>query len=174
MVDSGVVITEMPIGKPPSREVFPQRNRIVAGMTLGTLVVEAPTKSGALITANLALDRGREVYAVPGNVGSPNSRGCHALIKDGARLVETVEDIIDGLGMALHAVPERRQPDKVHVDLSPDEQGVTNELSAGPKNLDQLVAGTRLPAASVSAALMMLEVKQVIKRMPGGEFARLA
>lgn len=174
MPESGAAVTEMALGRHPTREVFPQRNRIVAGLTLGTVVVEAPTRSGALITANLALDMGREVFAVPGPVSSTNSRGCHALIKDGARLVETVEDVVDGLGMRLQAVPERQPAQKVQANLSPDEAKVVDELSAGPKNLDQLVVGTGLPPATISAALMMLEVKQVIKRLAGGGFARTA
>jgi len=172
--DCGVVVSEMPLGQQPRREVFPQRNRIVSGLSLGVIVVEAPARSGALITANLALDQGREVFAVPGDIKAPNSRGGHALIKDGARLVETVEDVIDGLGMLLQAVPERKHPEEVQVDLSPDEQAVANELAAGPRQLDQLVVASKLPPARVSAALMLLEVKQVIKRMSGGTYARIA
>ncbi len=174
LASAGAVITEMPLGATPRREVFPQRNRIVSGLSLGTLVVEAPVKSGALITANLALDQGREVFAVPGDIGSPNSRGCHALIKDGAGLVESAEDVIDGLGMLLQAVPERKPAATAIADLSLDEQAIVTELSAGPRQLDQLVMGTSLPAARVSAALMLLEVKQVIKRLIGGAYARVA
>ncbi len=172
--ECGVVVSEMPLGQQPRREVFPQRNRIVSGLSLGVIVVEAPARSGALITANLALDQGREVFAVPGDIKAPNSRGSHALIKDGARLVETVEDVIDGLGLLLQAVPERRRPETVQVDLSPDEHAVAGELAAGPRQLDQLVAASKLPPARVSAALMLLEMKQVIKRMSGGTFARIA
>jgi DNA processing protein len=172
--ESGVVVTEMPLGQEPRREVFPQRNRIVSGLSLGVIVVEAPARSGALITANLAIDQGREVFAVPGDIKAPNSRGCHALIKDGARLVETVEDVIDGLGMLLQAVPERKPPEQIAVDLSPDERAVAEELAAGPRQLDQLVAASKLPPARVSAALMLLEIKQVIKRLSGGLYARTA
>ncbi len=174
VVGSGVVVSEMALHTTPRREVFPQRNRIVSGLSLGTLVVEAPVKSGALITANLALDQGREVFAVPGDIGSPTSRGCHALIKDGARLVESAEDVIDGLGMLLQAVPERKRPATVVADLSTDEQAIVTELSAGPRQLDQLVIGTGLPAARISATLMLLEVKQIIKRLTGGAYARVA
>jgi DNA processing protein len=173
IANSAAIISEMPLGATPRREVFPQRNRIVSGLALGTIVVEAPTKSGALITANLALDQGREVFAVPGDIHSPNSRGCHALIKDGARLVESAEDVIDGLGILLHAVPERRPAAKMQADLSGDERAVLSELSTGPRRLDQLVGVSRLPAARVSAALMLLEVKQVIKRLEGGSYARV-
>ena len=172
--DCGAVISEMRLGQGPLREIFPQRNRIVSGLSLGAIVVEAPARSGALITANLALDQGREVFAVPGDINSANSRGCHALIKDGAKLVETVEDVIDGLGIMLQAMPERRPAEQVTADLSPDERSIVDELAAGPRQLDQLVAASKMPAARVSAALMLLEVKQIIKRMSGGTFARIA
>ncbi|MGQ9731931.1 MAG: DNA-processing protein DprA, partial [Candidatus Zipacnadales bacterium] len=174
IVTTGAIISEMPLGTVPRREIFPQRNRIVSGLSLGVIVVEAPPKSGALITANLALDQGREVFAVPGSVNWANSRGCHALIKDGARLVETVEDVIDGLGLVLQAVPERKPAAKVNADLSPDEATIVRELAAGPRQLDQLVAASSLPPARVTAALMLLEVKQLIKRLSGGTYARLA
>ena len=173
IANSGAVVSEMHLGTTPRREIFPQRNRIVSGLALGTIVVEAPVKSGALITANLALDQGREVFAVPGDINSPNSRGCHALIKDGAQLVGSAEDVVDGLGILLHAVPERKPAARMQADLSGDEQAVLSELSTGPRRLDQLVATTRLPAARVSAALMLLEVKQVIKRLEGGSYARV-
>ncbi len=174
MAASGVVVTEMPLGSAPRREVFPQRNRIVSGLSLGAIVVEAPTRSGALITANLALDQGREVFAVPGDVRSPTSRGCHALIKDGARLVESADDVVEGLGMLLHELPERKPMKQVQADLSADEQALVTELSAGPRQLDQMVVATGLPAARVSAALMLLEVKQMIKRLTGGAYTRVA
>jgi DNA processing protein len=173
MEQSGAAVTEMPLGTTPRREVFPQRNRIVSGMALGTIVVEAPAKSGALITADLALDQGREVFAVPGDVKSPSFRGCHALIKDGARLVESADDVVDGLGILIHAVPERRPAAEMHADLSGDEQAVLSELSTGPRRLDQLVAASHLPPNRVSAALMLLEVKQVIRRLEGGSYARV-
>jgi len=174
MAPSGVLVTEMPLGSMPQRGVFPQRNRIVSGLSLGTIVVEAPTKSGALITANLALDQGREVFAVPGDIGSPTSRGCHALIKDGARLVESADDVVEGLGMLLRELPERKPTKQVQADLSPDEQALVTELSAGPRQLDQICAATGLSAARVSAALMLLEVKQIIKRLTGGAYTRVA
>ncbi len=173
MEQSGAAVSEMPLGATPRREVFPQRNRIVSGLALGAIVVEAPVKSGALITADLALDQGREVFAVPGDIKSPSSRGCHALIRDGARLVESAEDVVDGLGILIHAVPERRPAAQMQADLSGDEQAVLSELSTGPRRLDQLVAASQLPANRVSAALMLLEVKQVIKRLEGGSYARV-
>jgi DNA processing protein len=173
MVESGAVVSEMPLGTTPRREIFPQRNRIVSGLGLGTVVVEAPARSGALITANLALDQGREVFAVPGDINSANSHGCHALIKDGAHLVESTEDVVAGLGILVHAVPERRPVMEAQADLSGDEQVVLSGLSTGPRRLDQLVAASRIPASRVSAALMLLEVKQVIRRLEGGSYARL-
>lgn len=174
IADCGVIVSEMPLGREPLREIFPRRNRIVSGLSLGVIVVEAPKGSGALITADLALDQGREVFAVPGDVNAPNSRGCHSLIKDGARLVETAEDVIEGLGILLQAMPERKPPEEVKADLSSDEEAVFEQLAAGPRRLDQLIASTALPAPRVSAALMLLEVKQVVTRLSGGTFARIA
>lgn len=169
--ESGAVVTERPWGTPPLPEAFPIRNRIVAGMTLGTIVVEAPAKSGALITARLAGEFGREVFAVPGSVDSPLSRGCHQLIKDGAGLVEVAEDIVDGLGILLEAVPAQRP--RPEVAVSGDEQAVLDALTYQPRHVDEVVSGSSLAAAQVNAALMLLEIKGLIKRFPGNTYVRL-
>jgi DNA processing protein len=166
-----VVLTEYVFGSPPLGERFPRRNRIIAGLTLGTVVVEAPAKSGAMITAGLAGEYGREVFAVPGSIDSPTSRGCHQLIKDGARLVEVAEDVIDGLGILLEAVPTERP--RQDVAVSGDEQAVLETLTYQPRHVDGVVADSGLPAAQVSAALMMLEIKGLIRRFPGNTYVRL-
>lgn len=171
IADCGAVITEHAFGVPPLREHFPNRNRIIAGLTLGTLVVEAPAKSGAMITAGLAGEYGREVFAIPGSIDSPVSRGCHRLIKDGARLVEVAEDVVDGLGILLEAVPTERP--RTDVTVSGDEQAVLDALSYQPRHVDAVVADSGLAAAAVSAALMMLEIKGLIRRFPGNAYVRL-
>lgn len=171
LAESGAVVTEYAFGTRPLRERFPARNRLISGLSLGTVVVEAPAKSGALITARLAGEQGREAFAVPGDINSPTSRGCHALIKDGAQLVEVAEDVVDGLGILLQAVPARPEPLKV--ELHGDEEVVYQALSHEPAYIDQIAEGCGLPAAQVTSALMLLEVKGLVRRFPGSTFVRL-
>jgi len=170
---AGAVISESPLGTPPTRERFPARNRIISGLALGVVVVEAPARSGALITADLALEQGREVFAVPGSVDSPLSRGAHRLIKDGAKLVETAEDVVDGLGMMLEAVPEREPQQVLMAELSGDEAAVVRAMSHEPRHQDEISLSAELPPARVAAALMLLEVKGLARRFPGNTFVRL-
>jgi len=169
----GAIIAEVPLGTPPTPERFPVRNRIVSGLALGVVVIEAPAKSGALITANLALDQGREVFGVPGDVGSPLHRGTHRLIKDGAHLVETVDDVVDGLGILPEAVPERASAPTTPADLSCEEQRIINTLSFEPKHVDDVIRDTGLLPARVTAMLMMLEMRSLVRRFPGNMFVRL-
>ncbi|NPV48258.1 MAG: DNA-protecting protein DprA [Armatimonadetes bacterium] len=171
IADNGAVLTEHAFGVPPLREHFPNRNRIIAGLALGTVVVEAPAKSGAMITAGLAAEYGREVFAVPGSIDSPVSRGCHGLIKDGAKLVEVAEDVVAGLGILLAAVPTERP--RSEVTLSGDEQAVLEALTYQPRHVDAVVADSGLAAAPVTAALMLLEMKGLIRRFPGNAYVRL-
>lgn len=170
-IGSGAVITECPFGTPPTPERFPTRNRIVSGLSLGIIVVEAPERSGALITADFALEQNREVFAVPGSIDTPTFRGSHQLIKDGAKLVDSVEDVIAGLGIVPEAIPESRQPPPK--DLSADEGALMDKLSHEPKHLDALIQQTGLEAAKATSALMLLEVKGAIRRLPGSMFVRL-
>ncbi len=172
IASSGAVVTEYAFGTEPIRERFPARNRLISGMAMGVVVVEAPDQSGALITARLGAEQGREVFAVPGDVNSPMSRGCHALIKDGARLVEFPEDVIEGLGILLQTVPER---DRREVpQLLGDEKRVYEAVSFTPTDVDVLSEKTGLSAANVSAALMLLEVKGLVQRNPGGTFVKVS
>jgi len=175
IAEDGAVISELAMGVPPTRDRFPQRNRIIAGLSLGTVVIEAPSKSGALITAGLAGEYGRGVFAVPGNITSPVSRGSHALLRDGALLVETAEDIVEGLGIMLEAVPEREpaaERERKLDDLPADQQQVLAALSHQPRNIDDVAIDCGLPLPQVSAALMLLEVKGFVKRFPGNQFVR--
>jgi DNA processing protein len=171
VAQSGAAITEFAFGTEPLRERFPARNRVIAGLTLGTLVIEAPLKSGALITANLAAEYGREVLAVPGSIDNPTSHGCHDLIKNGARLVEVAEDVIEGLNIMLEAVPAERP--KAPAQVSEDEQAVLEALTFQPRHVDEVIAQTQLPTARINSALMLLEMKTLVRRFPGSTYVRL-
>ena len=185
--DQGLLLSEFPLGAPPRPEHFPSRNRIIAGMSLGTLVVEAAPKSGSLITARLAGECGREVWAVPGSVLSPQSRGCHQLIREGAALVEEPQEVIDAL-RALHggaALPTTgasptTSPDQaasVHADEGPPssesaEDPLLRAMGHAPVTLDALVARTGWPVEQLLAKLLPLELAGLVARMPGGLLQR--
>ncbi len=179
IVRSGAVVSEFPMGAQPDPRFFPMRNRIVSGLSLGTLVVESPRKSGALITTKHALDQGREVFAVPGNIDSPYNEGCHKLIKDGAKLVENVYDIVDevrfnlvGIGPDRESEPETSgRPD---VPMSEDEKKVFNLLSMVPTHIDDIGHACNLSASQTAGALMTLEIKGLAQQLPGKLFTRRA
>ncbi len=169
---AGAVVTEYAFGTAPLRERFPARNRIISGIAMGVVVVEAPDQSGALITARLGAEQGREVFAIPGDINSPTSRGCHRLIKDGVQLAEFAEDIVEGLGIMLQTVPQREQREAP--ELIGDEKLIYEALSFTPADVDALAEATGLAAANVTAALMLLEVKSLAQRNPGGTFVRMS
>lgn len=176
IVDHGAVITQFPFNRKADKQTFPIRNRIVAGMTTGTIVVEANLASGALITANMAADAGRAVFAVPGRIDSPRSRGCHDLIRKGARLCEGLDDILDELGQLLPASADRaeEQSGPVVVNLSEQEQAIYDLLSDEEKHIDDIVHESGLTSPVVSVHLLKLEMKRVIRQLPGKRFARAA
>ena len=170
IAEQGAVITQFPFGRKGSKYSFPIRNRIVAGMTQGTLVVEANRSSGALITANLAGEYGRSVYAVPGRIDSPRSAGCHDLIKDGAQLCESAEDVLSEF-THLKAI----KPESVEMPmptLSPVEQSVYRVLSHEQMQQDEIIRQSQQPAAQVSVALLQLEIKKLVAQHPGRLFTR--
>lgn len=170
IAESGLLLTEYPIGMPPLAENFPQRNRIIAGLASGTLVVEAALPSGSLSTAHAATEAGREVFAIPGSIHSPQSRGCHALIKQGAKLVESADDILSELNWRVAAgaaVPSRSPSAR-------DEDAVLAAMGHDPLTLDALAARTGDSAATLNARLLELELDGRVARLPGGLFQRRA
>lgn len=168
----GAIISEFTLSTPPDTYTFPMRNRIASGLCEGVLVVEAGEESGALITAKTALDQGRQVFAVPGRIDSPHSRGCHKLIKEGAKLVEKVEDILDEFEF-LFPVKEL-QPDQSHLEkLDATERLVYDSLSNEETALDHVVRKSGLPAAQVSSSLLRLELRKVIRQLPGKYYIRI-
>lgn len=170
---NGCLLSEFPIGMPPDRRTFPMRNRIVSGLSFGVLVVEAGKESGALITAKQALEQGRQLFAVPGRIDNPQSRGCHQLIKEGAALVEGVEDILNALEFLL-PMSEVSVPRPLPANLTPEETQVFNAIDRDETPIDQITQKTGLPSGSVSSTLLRLEMKKLIKQLPGKVFVRTA
>jgi DNA processing protein len=172
IVSRGVIFSEFPLGTQPLAANFPQRNRIISGLTLGTVVVEATAKSGSLITANYALEQNREVFAVPGNIGSPYSRGCHRLIKEGARLVESAADVISELNLA-EGQEEQLSLSLPQPDLSEDESKLFQLIPYYPLHIDDLIQKSAFSAAAACSLLLSLELKKLIRQTPGKYFCRI-
>lgn len=172
----GALVSELPPGAAPKAHHFPRRNRIISGLSRGVLVVEASLRSGSLITARLALEQGREVFAIPGSVHSPMARGCHELIRQGARLVETVDDIEEELGAwwsGLEPVSATTgEPggadDPLRSVLAPREIAVLEALGYDPVSTDQLCTATGLPAEQLMQSLLLLEMEGLVDAAPGG------
>lgn len=165
----GLIVSEYPLGTPPLAAHFPMRNRIIAGLTRGTLVVEAALQSGSLITARLASEAGREIFAIPGSIHSPQSRGCHALIKQGAKLVEGAQDILEELRPpGRHAAPPDTHPASVRED------SLLDALGFDPVTLDALGARTGWSASALNIKLLELELEGRVARLPGQLFQRIA
>lgn len=160
IIENGAVISEYPLGTKPKPEYFPRRNRILSGMSLGTLVTEAGESSGALITADLALEQNRDVLAVPGSVFSPSSVGTNNLIKQGAKLVQTCQDILEELN--LRAVAQQLEFKEI-IPASDTESLLLKKLSAEPSHIDEICAGSGLPVSTVSSTLAMMELKGLVK-----------
>ena len=172
----GLIVSEYPPGTPARAPHFPQRNRIISGLSRGILVVEAGLNSGSLITARLALEQGREVFAIPGSIHSPVARGCHQLIKQGARLVETVDDILEELGTWWTLQPKGDSPAPAGPDLTglaAREIAVLEALGYDPLSTDTLVQSTGLPADQLMQSLLLLELEGLVCPTPGG-FVRKA
>ncbi|MCX6993024.1 MAG: DNA-processing protein DprA, partial [Kiritimatiellaeota bacterium] len=178
----GAVLSEFPLGRQPDKTTFPMRNRIVSGLCLGVLVVEAGPTSGALITASQALDQGRCVFAVPGRIDSPASKGSHQLLKQGARLVESVDDILEEFEFLIPpaghgALPGRNaliqaKPDAENLPpLNPDEEKIVRALAEEELDMDTLTRTTGVPASALSVLILGLEMKRVVRMLPGRRVA---
>lgn len=164
----GLLLSELPLGSPPAAEHFPRRNRLISGLSRGVLVVEAALRSGSLTTAHLALEQGREVFALPGSIHSPLSKGCHWLIKQGAKLAECAEDILAEFG----GPSITREPTGA-IAIQADEC-LLAELGHSPATCDAMAARTGRPVHEVSAELLRLEIAGEVERLPGGLFQRLS
>ena len=184
LVEQGAIISEYPLGTGPMKQNFPQRNRLISGLSVGTLVVEAALKSGSLITAQTALEQAREVFAIPGSIHNPLARGCHQLIRAGAKLVETAEDIQEELMPLMLAA----HTDKSNTSFAPDplaeqtknnisllpkiQQKILKHIAFTPVSNERIIERCALNAADVNANLVLLELEDYIQSHPGGMFSR--
>lgn len=174
---NGAVVSQFPFNRPADKQSFPIRNRIVAGMTLGTVVVEANLTSGALITANFATEYGRQIFAVPGRIDSPRSKGSHDLIKKGAKLCEGVEDILSEFEYLFPSTNRPPSPGETGIlpalELNENEQRILSIVKLEEESsIDEVIRASGLPSSAVSVALFSLEMKRLVKQLPGKLFVR--
>lgn len=175
IVERGALLSEAPPRSRPHAGMFPQRNRLITGMALGVVVVEAAIRSGALISAEHAMEQGREVFAVPGSIENRTSQGCHRLIREGAKLVESVEDVLAELGPLVESAASVdgrtiRHPAELH--LNPQEHAVLDAICSEPSTVDEVVTRSRLPVQRVLATLSVLEMRRLVRRISGNLVAR--
>lgn len=167
IAERGLILSEFPLGTPSKAQNFPRRNRIISGLSLGCLVVEANVQSGSLITARLAAEQGREVFAIPGSIHSPVSKGCHQLIKQGAKLVDDIQDIVDELGIISR---ENNFPEsKKSLESNP----LLDSMGFEPVTIEALLERSGLTSENLSAMLLMLELESKVASLPGGRYQRL-
>jgi DNA processing protein len=176
IAERGALLSEFPTLQPPKSGAFPRRNRILSGLSLGVLVIEAADRSGALITARHAAEQGRDVFAVPGRIDSRNSRGCHHLIRDGAKLVQSIDDVLSELWplpVPARIADERTVHHPAELNLNPREIAVLECIQKEPTSVDALVAHTQLPVQQILAVVSALEMRRLIRRAPGSTFIRV-
>ncbi len=175
MIQSGAVLSENPPRYKPFSGAFPRRNRLITGMCLGVIIVEASQRSGALISARHATEQGREVFAVPGRVDSRMSRGCHDLLRDGARLVQTADDVLEELGPLVEAIPcqdGRLMHHPAELQLTAQERSVLDCVGIEPTSIDQIAHDTGLPIHRVLSTVSVLEVRRLVRRVSGNTVVR--
>ncbi len=184
IVETGAIISEFPIGTQPKAENFPRRNRIISGLSQGTLVIEAAKKSGSLITARLASEQNREVFAIPGSIHNPLSKGCHQLIREGAKLVETAQDILEEMSkvidmntVVINSKSNDTEPETI--DSSPLEEGgeqsdLLEKMAYDPVSIDELVIRTGQSPESIAAMLLILELQNKVSSNGGGTYTRIS
>ncbi|MES2308754.1 MAG: DNA-processing protein DprA [Verrucomicrobiota bacterium] len=172
IAEENCVISEFPMETKPDRQTFPMRNRIVSGLSHGVLVIEAGAQSGALITARMALDQGRNVYAIPGRIDQAEAKGCHILLKQGAKLVESVEDILQDLNLLIPPKWIQRELPEVE-KLTGDEAVIYEALGKEETHVDRVIQKTGLPSSKVSSTLLRLEMKKRVQQLPGQYFIRI-
>jgi DNA processing protein len=170
----GLILSEYHLGTPPLAPNFPKRNRIIAALSVGTVVVEAALESGSLITAGQAAEQGKEVFAIPGSIHSPQSRGCHALLKQGAKLVETAQDVLEELPSRRFAAASAGTQAGTPSATPSAHDGLLGALGFDPVSLDALVARTGIAPSNLQASLLELELRGEVARLPGGLFQRIA
>ena len=163
----GALISEFPLGTPPVASNFPRRNRLISGMSIGCLIVEASLQSGSLITARLSMEQGRDVFAIPGSIHSPQSKGCHKLIKQGAKLAESAQDILEELAGLLGPLPRKTET------LQSENTGLPDLIGFDPVSMDTLCLRSGLTVSQLSAMLLTLELEGRIATLPGGLFQRI-
>ncbi|MGI9202856.1 MAG: DNA-processing protein DprA [Woeseiaceae bacterium] len=177
IAEGGALCTEFPLRTQPRREHFPQRNRLISGLCLGTLVVEAARRSGSLISARLAGEQGREIFAIPGSIHNPMSRGCHQLIRQGAKLVESADDIVSELGSLvnhmLQTTDAKESPQAEQFNKDGDYQILLDALGYDPATTDELAKTSGLTIDQVSSMLLILELEGEIEAQNGGRYSRL-
>lgn len=179
IIEEGAIVSEMPIGTRPRAEFFPRRNRIISGLSLGTLVVEAAVQSGSLSTARHSAEQNREVFSIPGSIHSPQSRGCHHLIRQGAKLVETADHILEEIGALVSShkpfTPAENTTEKMEkssVELDDSYQQLLAAIDFSPQSIDRLIERCGLPAKDVSSMLLILELDGHITSAGGGKYMR--
>lgn len=174
IAERGLIISEYPLGTPPLTANFPKRNRLIAALARGTLVVEAALQSGSLISARLSMEQGKEVFAIPGSIHAAQSRGCHALIKQGAKLVESAQDILEELNWSLAMPSTSLAAEPGQGTERPREHALLEALGYDPVSMEVLAARTALSTAHLQASLMSLELEGLVARLPGGLYQRQA